>query len=86
MDTILQHKTPSRRALEAAIEWAGGQSALARKIGAKQQNVWRYLQSNRVPAEFAVLVEEKTDGEFKREQFRPDLWPEGWRDGGDGEA
>jgi DNA-binding transcriptional regulator YdaS (Cro superfamily) len=86
MDTISQHKTPSRRTLEAAIAWAGGQNALGRVLNCHQQKIWNYLQSNRVPAEFAVLVEEKTDGEFRREQFRPDLWPEGWRDGGDGEA
>jgi DNA-binding transcriptional regulator YdaS (Cro superfamily) len=75
MEIETAHKTPSRRTLEAAIEWAGGQNALGRVLNCHQQTIWRYLHANRVPAEFAVLVEQKTKGEFKRAQFRPDLWP-----------
>jgi DNA-binding transcriptional regulator YdaS (Cro superfamily) len=62
--------------LERAIKIAGGQSALARKIGVTQSVIWFWLnQSKRgVPAEFVLKIEQATG--ISRHEFRPDIWPD----------
>ncbi|MDA5192783.1 transcriptional regulator [Govanella unica] len=61
-------------ALEAAVERAGSQSALARKLGVSQTAVWKWLQSSkRIPAEH-VLKTEKMTG-ISRHLLRPDIYP-----------
>ncbi|HJQ55971.1 MAG TPA: YdaS family helix-turn-helix protein [Vineibacter sp.] len=60
--------------LQKAIELAGGQSALARLVGKRQSNVWRWLKAGRVPAEFASLIEAKLDGRISRHELRPDIY------------
>ncbi|CUB06064.1 hypothetical protein Ga0061065_11480 [Marinomonas fungiae] len=67
----------SRSHLMRAINLLGGQSALAREINSKQQNVWFWLhKSGRVPAEFVLPIERATKGKVTRTQLRPDLYPE----------
>nr|WP_245832097.1 YdaS family helix-turn-helix protein [Solemya velesiana gill symbiont] len=45
----------TQKHLRRAIDLVGGQSALARAINSKQQNVWFWLnESGRVPAEFVL--------------------------------
>ncbi|MCA2486535.1 MULTISPECIES: YdaS family helix-turn-helix protein, partial [Vibrio] len=45
----------TQKHLRRAIDLVGGQSALARAINSKQQNVWFWLnKSGRVPAEFVL--------------------------------
>ncbi|MFA5494229.1 MAG: helix-turn-helix domain-containing protein [Porticoccaceae bacterium] len=62
--------------LKRAIDLLGGQSALARAINTKQQNVWFWLnKSGRVPAEFVLPIEQATGGEVTRTQLRPDIYP-----------
>jgi TorA maturation chaperone TorD len=64
-------------ALERAVEIAGGQSALARKLGLKQANVWHWLnRAEHVPAEQAVAIEAATGGAVTRAELRPDLFAE----------
>lgn len=59
-------------ALQRAIKTAGGQSALARQVGKRQSNVWRWLKSGRVAAEFALAVERVTG--VSRHELRPDVF------------
>ena len=61
--------------LERAVEIAGGQSALARKLGLKQANVWHWLnRAEHVPAEQAIAIELATGGAVTRAELRPDLF------------
>ena len=66
--------------LQNAIQAAGGQTQLAKKISkllskpVKQQQVWNWLNRNkRVPAD-KVLVVERVSG-VSRGKLRPDLYP-----------
>lgn len=66
-------------ALRRAVEIAGGQSELARRIGGrcKQQNVWSWLNVTRQPAaEYVLDIERATGGQVSRHDLRPDLYPE----------
>lgn len=73
MDVLNQTQKHLRR----AIALAGGQSALARAINSRQQNIWFWLnKSGRVPAEFVLLIEQATQGQVTRSQLRPDIYPE----------
>jgi DNA-binding transcriptional regulator YdaS (Cro superfamily) len=71
----LMEQTPTPfEALCAAVQRAGSQSALARKIGVSQTSVWKWMQrSKRIPGEH-VLVVESTTG-VSRHHLRPDLYP-----------
>tara|TARA_Y100000746_G_scaffold4264_1_gene3890 strand:- start:18 stop:269 length:252 start_codon:yes stop_codon:yes gene_type:complete len=67
----------TQKHLRRAIDLVGGQSALARAINSKQQNVWFWLnKSGRVPAEFVLPIEQATQGQITRSQLRPDIYPE----------
>ena len=57
----------TQKHLRRAIDLVGGQSALARAINSKQQNVWFWLnKSGRVPAEFVLPIEQATQGQVTR--------------------
>lgn len=66
--------TDIRPALAKAIDVAGGQLPLARKIGTSQSTVWEWLNRSRrgVPAEWAGKIEEATG--VPRHELRPDLF------------
>jgi len=67
----------TQKHLRRAIDLVGGQSALARAINSKQQNIWFWLhKSRRVPAEFVLPIEQTTQGQVTRSQLRPDIYPE----------
>ena len=59
------------RALNRAIDAAGGVAQLARKIGIAQPSVSNW---NRVPAQRVIAVEAATG--VSRKQLRPDLYSE----------
>lgn len=62
--------------LARAIDIVGGQSALSRAIGCKQQSVWNWLhKQKRVPAEFCIQIERATGGKVTRHELRPDIYP-----------
>lgn len=64
-----------RTPLERAIDVAGSQAALARRIGKKQAHVWNWLhRDRRVPAESVLDIERETG--VSRSELRPDLYPE----------
>lgn len=71
--------TPEQKALQEAIEIAGGQSELARKLSAaangliKQQQVWNWLhREKKPPSKHAVDIEKLTG--ISRERLRPDIF------------
>lgn len=62
-------------ALLKATKVAGGQSALARAIDCKQQDIWRWLNKlEKTPAENVLAIEAATG--VTRHELRPDLYPE----------
>lgn len=60
--------------LEKAVQAAGGQLALAKKLGTSQSRVWNWLnRDSRIPAEFVLPIERATG--VSRHELRPDLYP-----------
>lgn len=61
--------------LKKAVVISGGQAALARKIGTKQQHIsWWLNKSKRVPAERVLAIESATNGAVTRYDLRPDVF------------
>lgn len=64
----------SKEAILKACERAGGQSALARRLGLKSQgSISNWISRGRIPAE-QVLSVERISG-VSRHDLRPDLYP-----------
>jgi DNA-binding transcriptional regulator YdaS (Cro superfamily) len=65
----------SHSAIVKAVEIAGGQKALASKIGVTQQAVsyWLKAKNLRLPGERALAIEAATG--VSRHDLRPDLYP-----------
>jgi DNA-binding transcriptional regulator YdaS (Cro superfamily) len=61
-------------ALLAAVERAGGQSAIARICGVSQAAVWKWLQSSKRLPDIHVFPVEAATG-VSRHHLRPDLYP-----------
>jgi DNA-binding transcriptional regulator YdaS (Cro superfamily) len=60
-------------ALIEAIEKAGGQSALARKVGVKQAHVWYWLhKAKKAPPARVPAIERETN--VSRHLLRPDVY------------
>lgn len=63
-------------ALNRAIEIAGGQAALAKLCGVKQQTVFCWLRKfGRVPAARVLQIEKIVNGVISRHDLRPDIYP-----------
>lgn len=59
--------------LEKAIEIAGSQAELARRIGKKQAHVWNWLhRDEKVPGEVVLDIERETG--VSRHDLRPDIF------------
>lgn len=65
----------SIEALKRACDAAGGQKALAKRVGTTQSQVWYWLSRSKkgVPAEFVLPIERETG--VPRHDLRPDLYP-----------
>ncbi len=63
--------------LDTAVHIAGGQSALAAKIGVKQAHVWNWLnrQGRKVPADKVLSVSAAIEWEVTPHELRPDIYP-----------
>ena len=71
-----QIKTPLD-AIKCAVEIAGGQTALAARVGLAQAYVHNWVYRNKqVGPRFVIPVEKAVDGKVTRHQLRPDLYPE----------
>lgn len=64
-------------AITQAVELLGSQVALARAIGGsvKQQHVWKWLRSGKVPGDRVIDVARATGWKITPHQFRPDIYP-----------
>jgi DNA-binding transcriptional regulator YdaS (Cro superfamily) len=65
-----QDETP----FEKACRLAGGQAALGRKIGRKQQTVWNWAKRGEPPADQCPAIEKAIDGKVTRYELRPDVF------------
>ena len=65
-----------KTALESAVEAAGTQVELARRIGVRQSTLWGWLKRNEspVPAEYALKIEQATSGAVTRYELREDIF------------
>jgi DNA-binding transcriptional regulator YdaS (Cro superfamily) len=64
-----------RDKLLEAVEWAGGQTQLAKLIGVQQPHIWNWLnRDNKLPLERALAIERATRGKVTVEKLRPDLY------------
>ncbi len=61
-------------ALRKAIAVAGGQTALAAKIGKTQGHVSKWLERDALPADMVLAVEQATG--VPRHDLRPDIYPD----------
>lgn len=60
-------------ALKQAVDLAGGQTALASKIGKTQGHVSQWVRRGYVPPEMVLPIERATG--VSRHDLRPDLYP-----------
>jgi DNA-binding transcriptional regulator YdaS (Cro superfamily) len=63
------------KAIDKAIQAAGGQSALARLIGVRQSHIWNWANRDRqgVPPNHVLSIEKVTG--VSRHELRPDIFP-----------
>lgn len=59
--------------LQDAISVVGSQSELARQSGARQQEVWNWLNGRNVPPARCPAIERATAGRVTCEELRPDV-------------
>jgi len=70
-------RTSELKALERAVELAGGQTALARQLGGpvKQGHVWNWLnRDGKAPPEYVFKIERATGGKVRARELRPDMF------------
>jgi DNA-binding transcriptional regulator YdaS (Cro superfamily) len=67
-----REKQTALKALESAIEKAGGLSGLSRLIRVSRQAVLQWRMNGAVPPKKALAVEDATG--VSKEQLRPDLY------------
>jgi Uma2 family endonuclease/DNA-binding transcriptional regulator YdaS (Cro superfamily) len=60
-------------ALRRAVELAGGQTALAERIGSTQGHVSKWLEREQIPPHFVLPIERATG--VSRHALRPDIYP-----------
>ena len=73
MKSELQIKAQQKEQLYKLTEWVGSQRRLADELGVSKQTVHNWIKRGRISAVCATLVQEKTDGLFKRDDLRPDV-------------
>ena len=65
---------PHMRALEKAIERAGGLKRFADSLGVSPQVVVNWRKRKNVPVDRCGAIEKATGGAITREQLRPDIF------------
>ncbi len=63
--------------LKELFDTVGGIGWISKMTGVKYMSVYNWAVKNKIPAERAVLIEEKTNALLTRYQLRPDLFGEG---------
>lgn len=71
-----------KTAIERAVEEAGGQTELARRLSTimdkpvSQQHIWNWLfRGSAISAEYVIPIEKAVDGKVSRHDIRPDIYP-----------
>jgi DNA-binding transcriptional regulator YdaS (Cro superfamily) len=59
---------------QAAINWAGTQIELGKRIGCSQATVSQWLNTGQLDAEIALRLQKVSRGKFKAKQIRPELF------------
>lgn len=59
-------------AIKKAVDIAGSQSELARRIGARQGDVWKWLKGRKVKPDLVLAIEEATG--VSKHDLRPDIF------------
>lgn len=59
--------------IQRAVAAAGGQSSLARLIGARQQEVWNWLNGRPIPEHRCPAIERAVCSQVTCEELRPDV-------------
>lgn len=59
---------------QAAIDWAGNQTELGKRIGCSQATVSQWLNTGMLDAELALLLQKASKGKFKAKEIRPELF------------
>lgn len=59
---------------QAAIDWAGTQIELGKRIGCSQATVSQWLNTGQLDAEMALRLQKVSKGKFKAKQIRPELF------------
>lgn len=70
-------KQQQKDQLAKLISWVGTRARLANELGESKQTVYAWILRGRISARAAIIVEQKTDGLFKKEDLRPDVFS--WR-------
>jgi DNA-binding transcriptional regulator YdaS (Cro superfamily) len=65
---------PAMEALLRAVTLAGGQTALARRIGKTQSHVAQWLRRGRVGPTACIPIETAVGGQVTRYELRPDVF------------
>ena len=73
MKSMQQIKQEQKEALDKLVEFAGGQSRLARGLGTSPQTVYGWVVRGRISAFMAIVAEEETNGYITKEELRPDV-------------
>lgn len=64
-------------AIQKAVALAGGQTALARRLGVSQGLVWQWCSGRlKVPAERCADIESASEARVTRRDLRPDVFGE----------
>lgn len=63
----------NKGALLALLAWVGTRKRLAEQCGVSPQAVYDWVKRGRISATCAKIVDEKTDGLFKKEYLRVDV-------------
>lgn len=64
-----------KSAIQKAVDVAGSQTALARKLKLTPQRIQQWVSTGKVPAERVLDVEAAVGGLVTRFELRPDIYP-----------
>lgn len=66
-----------KQALARAVEIVGSQVKMAKGLNTDQPRIHHWLYRSKIgcPPQFAIPIEMLTEGQIKRWQLRPDIYP-----------
>jgi DNA-binding transcriptional regulator YdaS (Cro superfamily) len=73
MSLAKQIKAQQKENLNLLIAWFGSQVMTAHKLGVSKQVVSNWVARGKISATCAIKAEEKTNGDIKKAELRPDV-------------